>query len=68
MKKPTRQSTGSRESAHVAQRERATRAFLGDADAVIGLDEGALIDLADDAEEAMPDTAHLRGMRAAEEA
>lgn len=67
MKKPTTRSlTGSREAALSAQRERDTRAFLGD-ESTIGLDDGEMIDLADDAEEAMPVTVNLRGMRAAEE-
>ena len=61
-----RSLTGSRESALSAQREKATRAFLGDESA--RLDDGEMIDLADDAEEAMPLTATMRGMRAAEEA
>lgn len=66
-RKPSARSlVGSRESALSAQRERATRAFLGDEDT--RLDDGEMIDLADDAEEAMPLTATMRGMRAAEEA
>lgn len=59
-----RSLTGARESALSAQREKATRAFLGDAQPT--LDDGEMIDLADDAEEALPVTVHLRGMRAAE--
>lgn len=47
-------------------REKATRAFLGEEPAE--RDEGEVIDLADDAEEAMPLTATMRGLRAAEEA
>ena len=66
-RKPSARSlTGSRESALSAQREKATRAFLGDESA--RLDDGEMIDLADDAEEAMPLTATMRGLRAAEEA
>jgi hypothetical protein len=66
-RKPSPRSlTGSRESALSAQREKATRPFLGDAPPT--LDDGEMIDLADDAEEAMPLTATMRGLRAAEEA
>jgi len=57
---------GSRESARTAQREKDTRAFLDTE--VAGLDDGEMIDLADDAEEALPLTVQMRGMRAAEEA
>lgn len=56
---------GSREAALCTQREKATRAFLGDEDT--RLDRGEMIDLADDAEEAMPVTAAIKGLRAAEE-
>jgi hypothetical protein len=62
--KAARSLTGSREAALSAQRERDTRAFLGDEDTRV--DDGEMIDLADDAEEAMPLTAQMRGMRAAE--
>lgn len=62
----TRGLVGSRESALSAQREKATRAFLGDAPPT--LDDGEMIDLADDAEEAMPSTVTVKGLRAAEEA
>ncbi len=65
-KSSVRSLVGSRESALSAQREKATRAFLGDAPPT--LDDGEMIDLADDAEEAMPLTATMRGLRAAEEA
>ena len=65
-KSSVRSLVGSRESALTAQREKATRDFLGDESA--RLDDGEMIDLADDAEEAMPLTATMRGMRAAEEA
>lgn len=47
-------------------RERATRAFLGD-DATPDLDNGDLFDLADDASDALPNTANVRGYRAVEE-
>jgi len=57
---------GSREAALVAQRERDTRAFLGTEFPT--LDESEGIDLADDAEEALPLTVTMRGLRAAEEA
>jgi hypothetical protein len=66
-RKPSPRSlTGSRESALTAQREKATRDFLGDA--LPTLDDGEMIDLADDAEEAMPPTVAVKGLRAAEEA
>ena len=66
-RKPSARSLiGARESALTAQREKATRDFLGDA--LPTLDDGEMIDLADDAEEAMPLTATMRGLRAAEEA
>ncbi len=65
-KSSPRSLTGSRESALSAQREKATRTFLGDAPPT--LDDGEMIDLADDAEEAMPSTVTVKGLRAAEEA
>ena len=57
-------AVGARQAHLVHQRERATRAFLGNEEP--GLDGGEMIDLADDAEGALPITCHLRGMRAAE--
>lgn len=65
-KSSVRSLTGARESALSAQREKATRAFLGEEPAE--RDEGEMIDLADDAADALPVTIHVRGLRAAEEA
>ena len=45
-------------------RARATRAFLGDEDPA----PAHRYDLADDVDEALPTTAHVRGLRAVEEA
>ena len=64
-KSSVRSLIGARESALSAQREKATRDFLGDAPPT--LDDGEMIDLADDAEEAMPSTVTVKGLRAAEE-
>ena len=65
-KSSVRSLIGARESALSAQREKATRDFLGDAPPT--LDDGEMIDIADDAEEAMPSTVTVKGLRAAEEA
>lgn len=64
--KPSKTPGAIRPAQLAAQRERATRRFLGLAP--LRLDESDPIDLADDAADALPLTATVRGLRAAEEA